>query len=177
LKEVKTGTRTGLEPGGRSGCRGHRRVLLCWLAPKGLLSQFPYSTQDHLPTGSITHMVWALPHQSLIKKITPWACYSQILWGHFSTNAPSSLIALACVKFTKSQPGHCGSLDQRRREWRKDSRNRVTSGCHPVEFSFNPQDSDSGEPGLCGGQPSITAHVRRSNPESQKLNKTASLSA
>jgi hypothetical protein len=41
-----------------------------WLAPHGLLSLLSYSTQDHQPRYSTTHMDWVLPYQSLIKKIS-----------------------------------------------------------------------------------------------------------
>jgi hypothetical protein len=42
------------------------------------------------------HSQWALPHWSLIEKIH----YSCILWRHFLTGSPFSVITAACVKLT-----------------------------------------------------------------------------
>ena len=71
LKEVRTGTLTGQEPGGRSGCRGHGGVLLTDLLT------MPSSTSFLVVPGTTSSgrapptMNWALPHQSLMKKKYP----------------------------------------------------------------------------------------------------------
>ena len=41
----------------------------CWLAPHSLLSLLFCTTQDSLSGVAPTPMGWALPHQSLIKKV------------------------------------------------------------------------------------------------------------
>ena len=48
-----------------------------WLASPGLLSLLSYRTQDYQPRMVPPTMGWALPHQSLIKKMP----YSLILWS------------------------------------------------------------------------------------------------
>jgi hypothetical protein len=65
LKEVRTGTQTGQNLGGRSWCRGHGRVLLT-----GLLTLLSYRTQDLQPMDGTTHNgLTTIRCQSLIKKI------------------------------------------------------------------------------------------------------------
>ena len=67
-KEVRTGTQTRQEPGGRSWCRQRPwKGTLYWLAPHGLLSLFSYGTQDQLPTGGTIHSELS-PSTSLINQ-------------------------------------------------------------------------------------------------------------
>ena len=54
-----------------------------WLALYDLLSLLSYRTQNHSPGVATPTMGWALPHQSLVKKIHYRSAYSQILWRHF----------------------------------------------------------------------------------------------
>ena len=60
------------------------------LASYSLLSLLHYRTQDHQPRDGPAHnrlapptMGWALPHQSLIKKMPCRLAYSLVLWRHF----------------------------------------------------------------------------------------------
>ena len=76
-KEVRTGTHTGQEPGGRSWYRGHGGVLLT-----GLL----------LVTCSAFLLEPWTTHSGLD--------YSLIFGRHFLTEAPSSLTTPICVKLT-----------------------------------------------------------------------------
>ena len=50
-----------------------------WLVPHGLLSLLSYRTQDHSPGMTPPTMNWALPHQSLIKKMPYRLAYSLTL--------------------------------------------------------------------------------------------------
>ena len=50
LTEVRAGTHTGRESGGRSGCRSHEGVLLT-----GLLSLLSYRPHNHQPKDRTTH--------------------------------------------------------------------------------------------------------------------------
>jgi hypothetical protein len=50
-----------------------------WLAPQGLLSLLSYRTQDHLSGIAPPTIGGALPHQSLIKKMSYRLAYSKIL--------------------------------------------------------------------------------------------------
>ena len=45
-----------------------------WLAPHGLLSLLSVLAQAHLPRDGTTTVDWALPHQSLVKKMSPRIC-------------------------------------------------------------------------------------------------------
>ena len=74
LKEARRGTQAGQEPGDRSWCRGHGGVLLT-----GLLSLLSYRTQTTSPTTALPTVGCALPHWSLIEKMS----YSWISWRHF----------------------------------------------------------------------------------------------
>jgi hypothetical protein len=71
-KEIRTGTHTGQELGGRSWCRGHGGNVT------GLLSLLAYRTQDYQQRDGTTHNgpshLW-----SLIEKMS----YSWISWRHF----------------------------------------------------------------------------------------------
>jgi hypothetical protein len=86
----RNSNRTG--PVGRSWCRGHGGVLLtvacsaCFLIEPKTIS----------PGMAPPTMGWELHHWSLIDKML----YSLILWRHFSTEDPSSLMTRACVKLT-----------------------------------------------------------------------------
>jgi hypothetical protein len=78
LKEVRTGTQTGQEPRGRTGAEDYEGASLT-----ELLSLLSYRTKDH-PGMTPPTMYWALPLQSLIKRITYRSTYSPILRRHFS---------------------------------------------------------------------------------------------
>ena len=54
LKEVRAGSETRQDPGGRNWGRGHRGAAYC-LAPRGLLSLLSYRTQNCQPRGNPTH--------------------------------------------------------------------------------------------------------------------------
>ena len=54
-----------------------------WLASSGLLSLLSYLIQDHLPTGGTIHSAWALPQQTLIKKMPYKVAYTAVGWRHF----------------------------------------------------------------------------------------------
>jgi hypothetical protein len=67
LREVRTGTRTGQAPGGRSWCRGYGGVLLTCLIHLGLLGLLSYRT--HRMCGRVGEGLWdmaiagsAFPH-------------------------------------------------------------------------------------------------------------------
>jgi len=63
------------------------------LAPHVLLSLLSYRTQDHQPRNGAAHSGPGSPHQSLRK------CPTAGSYGHmFTTEVPSSLMTLACVK-------------------------------------------------------------------------------
>lgn len=53
----------------------------CWLAPHSLLSLLFCTTQDSLSRVAPTPIGWALPHQSLIKKVPLEAWPEVSLWG------------------------------------------------------------------------------------------------
>lgn len=65
-----------------------------WLASLGLLSLFSYWTQDQQPRDATTHKGLGLLHWSLIEKMH----YS---WGISSTEAPSFLMTLTCIRLTE----------------------------------------------------------------------------
>jgi len=78
LKEVRTGTQAGQEPGDRSRCRGHGGVLLTgWLlmAWSGFTLTEPRTTS---PGVAPPTMGWALPQQSLMKKMPYRLTYSTV---------------------------------------------------------------------------------------------------
>ena len=54
-----------------------------WLAPHGLFSLLSYRTKDHQTRLAPPTMGWALPYQSLIKKMFYRLAHSQILGKHF----------------------------------------------------------------------------------------------
>ena len=81
LKEVRTGTQTGQEPGGSNWCRGREERL-----PTGLFLTacsscffFLFRTQDHQPRGGTSHIGQG-PHTSITDKKMP---YNTILWKYF----------------------------------------------------------------------------------------------
>jgi hypothetical protein len=77
-KEVRTGTHTGWEPGGRSWCRGHGGMLLTdWFF---ILVCTAWTTSSRMAPPK---MGWALPYQSLIKQILYRLAYGHILQRHF----------------------------------------------------------------------------------------------
>jgi hypothetical protein len=61
--------KTEAETQSRNQSRKHRGVLLSDFLFMAWRTIFPHITQDTLPRGNITHRVWALLHQSSIKKI------------------------------------------------------------------------------------------------------------
>jgi hypothetical protein len=88
--ERKSGQELKQDPGGRSWCRSHGRVLLT-----GSLSLLSYRTQDYQPPT----MGCTLPRSSLRK------CFTAGSHGSiFSSEAFSSLMTLACIKLTQNQP-------------------------------------------------------------------------
>jgi hypothetical protein len=75
LKETRTGSQTGQEPGGRTWCRGHGGG--CLLARSQRL--------ESLLTGpgmASSRMGWAFPYWSLIKKMPYRLVCSPILWRY-----------------------------------------------------------------------------------------------
>jgi hypothetical protein len=90
-KEIRAGIHTGLEPGGRSCCRSHGRVLL-----SGLLNLLSYRTQNYQPKNGTTHNELGPPPSITIKKLP----YSLVLCG-LSLNWGSSFqMNLACIKLS-----------------------------------------------------------------------------
>lgn len=76
------------------------RNVVYWLVPYSMLILLPYTTQDHLRRGSITHNELDIHHQSLKKSKSPHRLfYNQILGRHFSWFKihPSRWL---CVKLT-----------------------------------------------------------------------------
>jgi hypothetical protein len=82
------------------------RNVTCWFALPTLLSLFLYTTHDYLPRSATTHSR-TLPHQLLIKKITPQTCHWANLIEAFSqlcslspkskTKKPKQLISIALI--------------------------------------------------------------------------------
>ena len=96
-REVRIGgTHTGLDP----GCRGHRGVLFTGLFLMASSDCLIIVARTTSPGVAPLTMGWALSNQSLIKKIPYKLCRAQCQGGIFSTEAPSSLISIACVKLT-----------------------------------------------------------------------------
>ena len=90
-KEVRTGTQAGLEPGGRSWCRGHERVLLPVLFPTFCSTCFSCSAcfllelRTTRPRMASPIMGWALLHWFLVEKIPySWIHDSWYTTWHFS---------------------------------------------------------------------------------------------
>ena len=52
LEKVRTGIQAGQESGGKSGCRGHGRLLL---APHSFHSLLTYRTEAHQPRDGTIH--------------------------------------------------------------------------------------------------------------------------
>lgn len=75
-KAERSGPQTGQELGGSSWCTCHGRVLL------NLFNLLSYWTQDDQP------------------RKCPMGLLSPNLWRHFSIEAPSSLLILACIRLT-----------------------------------------------------------------------------
>ena len=96
IKTLRTGTQAGQEPGGRSWCRGQGGALLMRLPP------WPAQTascriQNHkLGEPQRTTKGWALPINHQLRKCPKVWSYGGIV----STQVPSSLMTLACVKLT-----------------------------------------------------------------------------
>ena len=80
--EAKAGTQIRKEPGGRSCCRAHGRVLLAALLPMACLDSS--LTEPVVSSGMAPlTMGWTLPHEPLIKKICYRLTCSSILWKQF----------------------------------------------------------------------------------------------
>lgn len=79
-------------------------LLACLLWFLSLLS---WTSQDYLLRDGITTLSWALPCQSLIKKVPPQShqplSLSQSGINIYSVEGPSSQITLACVKLKTKQ--------------------------------------------------------------------------
>ena len=71
-----------------------------YLAPHGFLSLLSYNTQGHEPREGTTHNDLGPFPQSQIRKMSDRLAYSPSYVGSFSTEAPSSLMTLACVRLT-----------------------------------------------------------------------------
>lgn len=70
-------------PGGKSSFKHHRGVLITGLLSM-ICSNFFFSlSQDHQYKNETYILGWALPYQSLIKKIPSSFAYSLILFRHF----------------------------------------------------------------------------------------------
>jgi hypothetical protein len=78
-KEVRTGTHTGQELGGRSWGRGHGGMLLTGLLPLACSICFLIEPKTTRAGMAPPTMAWALPTWSLIEKMS----YSWISWRHF----------------------------------------------------------------------------------------------
>ena len=78
-KEVMTGTQAGQEPELRNRWRGHGGLLLTGLLIKACSICFLRESRTTSPGMAPPTMHWALPHKSLIEKLS----YSPILWRHF----------------------------------------------------------------------------------------------
>ena len=98
LKEVRAGTQTGQESGGKSWCRGQRSVLL--VAPLCLAQQAFLYKPGTPPRGGLLTVVCAPLHQSLIKKC-PTGAYNLILC-HFHLWGTLHPKTLACFKLHKN---------------------------------------------------------------------------
>ena len=104
-KEVRAGTQTGQEPGGRSWCRSLEGMLLT-----GLLTMVcsacsliePRTTSWSMAPPTVT---CPNPHQPLIKKMP----YSQVWWRHFlnwdSLFSSSCQVDLKLVSTSSSRSG------------------------------------------------------------------------
>ena len=76
LKQVR-------KPGVRSWCRGHEGVLLIGLLFTACSACFLVKPRATILGVLSLIIVWALPYQSLIKKMSYSLAYSLILWRHF----------------------------------------------------------------------------------------------
>ena len=85
LKEIRPGTQSGQEPGGKSWCRAQRSVLL--VAPRALLSRLSYRSQEHLL--GVVYLQWSVPHsinhslRNALQVPTTWS------YATFTSEAPS----------------------------------------------------------------------------------------
>ena len=76
---------SGCHPGGRNTERNtvHWPVLLGWL------QMFSCTPQNHLPETTLPTVGWALPHQSLTKKMCHWCSYRSVLqWCFLNCVSP-----------------------------------------------------------------------------------------
>jgi len=97
MKEIRTGTQTGQESGGRSWYRSHGGVLLTclllWFIQPALLQN-----QHQQSRCCPTHSGLGPPHGSLLGKKA--LLTAPVYGGIFSTDIPSSQMNLAYVKLT-----------------------------------------------------------------------------
>jgi hypothetical protein len=71
------------------------------LVLSGLFSLLSYSSQDQQPGVALPPIGWALPRESLIKKMPYRLAYSLTLLRCYpSSNTPSSQMTSVCVKLT-----------------------------------------------------------------------------
>lgn len=82
-----------------------RRGSAYWIAPRGLFSLLPYTTQDYQPKDGTTHNGSGPPHQSVIKKMpqdlpTPLSYVIIFLMGVLSP--PVTLACLDDIKLART---------------------------------------------------------------------------
>ena len=114
LKEIRTGTHTGQEAGGRSWCRGHGGVLLTGLLPVACSTCFLIEPRTTRAGMTPPTMGWALPHWSVIEKMPhSWVSWKHFLnWGPFLSD-DSSL----GQDDTQNQPVQPSAEDNQPRGW------------------------------------------------------------
>jgi hypothetical protein len=115
LKAVRAGTQAGQEPGGKSWCRGQRGMLLTELLLMALSACFLIEPRITSPGIVPPTMGWALPHQSLIKKMPYSLVYNPILRRHFLNWRSLLSHEFTSVKLIYNYPAHfprylCSSL-------------------------------------------------------------------
>jgi hypothetical protein len=104
-RETKAGTKTGQDPGGRSMIQRPWTSAAYWLPPPDLLSLLFTELRTTSSGMAPLTMDWALPHQSIIKKMhyrpigLPTArSYEDI----FTTEPLLFLMTLAFIKLTEN---------------------------------------------------------------------------
>ena len=96
LKEWGQAPKTGQEPGSSSQCRDHGSILLTDLLLMAFSACFLIEPRTTSPGVSLPTMSWALPLQSLIKKMSHRLVCSPILWRHLLLEVSSSQTAQWC---------------------------------------------------------------------------------
>lgn len=102
LEEVMAGTQAGQDPGSRADT-GHGSVLLTDLLLLACPACFLIEPRATRPEVAPPIIVWTLPHQSLIKKITGLPS-ARSDGGIFPIEVPSSQVTPPCVKLTRNEP-------------------------------------------------------------------------